>query len=617
MVAHSPDAGPAPLPAAVDFRAYAETTGGRTYLRLNDLLADSVRQGVTDVRIPEGTYHVTVEQRAILSHYEDVTLRGGTANAADTRLLYTGMEGYPRRLKPFLAMQGCRNITLRDFTIDYDPLNATQGTISEIKNNVYTFRVHEGYPIVTGELCRNFLFWDRDTRNVKDTCHGAPSLVDAEQGIYVIKASNAQNLNGLVKVGDYATMIKRNHSNAIDIRGCDTTRIENIVMHAAGDLGIGAYSNTGPFHVKRVRMVRGPKPAGAAQERLLTTSADGLQYNCNEFGPVIEECEFGYLGDDAIHLRTRSHEVVEILDGRTFIMAFRHSNAFVEKTLLDKHNTLRIADYYNRSCLADVTVESMERHTPQSIQAMHELLNKYFVKYGRRITLEQAKEVPFYRVRVAGTLPREVGVPSWVYAPYASSTPFVIRDSHFHNTFVRGIQLRVGPGIVENCRIEHIPNSAIYCALNLPMKDITLRANTLDDVCFGSLGRAYDLAYLGAIDIYGGAVHGGATREHVRSAHQDNIRIVGNSITNCWTSGIVVSGANGLIIQGNRIERSNSLLKHGVKDMREGGWAITVQNSKDVHVAEDNIVENPGEHCRGDTNILPFRDWDPPVEGTE
>ena len=119
--------------ADVDFGAYTEAKGGRTYLRLNDLLADSVKRGIKEIRIPEGAYHVALAQRAILSRCEDVTLRGGTANAADTRLLYTGMEGYPRRLKPFFGVWGCRNTTLRDFTIDYDPLNFTQGTIFEIK----------------------------------------------------------------------------------------------------------------------------------------------------------------------------------------------------------------------------------------------------------------------------------------------------------------------------------------------------------------------------------------------------------------------------------------------------------------------------------------------------
>ena len=304
---------------------------------------------------------------------------------------------------------------------------------------------------------------------------------------------------------------------------------------------------------------------------------------------------------------------MEILDKRNFVVTYRHSNAFLEMNLLEKYKTLRITDYWSRRPLADVTVVSMTRHKPTDIEAMHALMNKYFVKYRKKITLAQAKRVKFYKVQVAENLPPEVKVPCRIYAPYASSTPFTIRNSHFHNTFVRGIQLRIGPGIVENCRIEHIPNSAIYYPLSLPMRDIVLRNNTLDDICFGSLMRAYDLAYLGAIDISGGTVHQGATQEHPRSAHQTNIQLINNTITNCWTSGIVVSGANGLVIKGNRVSNSNSLLKHGVANVREGGWAITVQNSKNVEMGEDNVVESPGKHCKGDIKVIPFRAWDPPA----
>ena len=133
VVAHLRAAEPTLTPAGLDFSECTQAKGERTDLRLNAFLSDSVKQGVKEIRIPKGVYHVALAQRAILSRCGDVTLRGGTANAADTRLLYTGMEGYPRRLKPFFGVWGCRNTTLRDFTIDYDPLNFTQGTIFEIK----------------------------------------------------------------------------------------------------------------------------------------------------------------------------------------------------------------------------------------------------------------------------------------------------------------------------------------------------------------------------------------------------------------------------------------------------------------------------------------------------
>ena len=100
---------------------------------LHSYIHSRYNTGIRDIVLPDGK--VRCRGVTLGPKIKDVTIRGGK----NTTLVCT-------RLGYLFFLNGCKNVTLRDFAIDYDPLAYTQGTITKIdrKNGRLYYRIHDG-----------------------------------------------------------------------------------------------------------------------------------------------------------------------------------------------------------------------------------------------------------------------------------------------------------------------------------------------------------------------------------------------------------------------------------------------------------------------------------------
>ncbi|MHB8898764.1 MAG: hypothetical protein ACYC6Y_08460 [Thermoguttaceae bacterium] len=90
-----------------------------------------------------------------------------------------------------------------------------------------------------------------------------------------------------MRVGDAYVHVARGFGNAVLAQGCDSIRLENVVVHAAPGLAVGLVGNRGEIIVRGLEVRFAP-----GTNRFLTTNADGVHCQQNRSGPVIEDCYF-------------------------------------------------------------------------------------------------------------------------------------------------------------------------------------------------------------------------------------------------------------------------------------------------------------------------------------
>lgn len=100
--------------------AVAALSLGAAEFDLGNFIRSRYRAGEREIVLPDGE----VRCRGMVElgrEFRDLTIRGGR----DTKLVCTN-------LSDLFFLNGCSNVTMRDFAVDYDPLPFTQGTVTAI-----------------------------------------------------------------------------------------------------------------------------------------------------------------------------------------------------------------------------------------------------------------------------------------------------------------------------------------------------------------------------------------------------------------------------------------------------------------------------------------------------
>jgi len=215
-----------------------------------------------------------------------------------------------------------QQVTLRDLTVDYDPLPFCQGTIRAVDTEAgyFDLEVEAGYPAPDAE---NFIkaiepygkwgmIMDRTTRRIRSGTpdHYLTPRWEPRDGrvwrFYTADEHHRRNLQHM-RPGDAYVHLARGYGSAVFAHGCNGFRIENVVVHASPGLALGLVGNRGEIVVRglEVRFTQG-------SQRLLTANADGVHCQQNRAGPIIEQCYFEGMADDAINLYTPPNVLQEL-----------------------------------------------------------------------------------------------------------------------------------------------------------------------------------------------------------------------------------------------------------------------------------------------------------------
>ena len=547
------------------------------------LLDAAIRDHRPRVELPPGD--VRIDTFLTIRRAEELAIEG-----RNTRLVFSDHNTTAIRIAD------CKGLTLRGFTIDYDPLPFLQGTVTARADDGTWFDIetHAGYPTFDPEHPEAFQRWPayvfeadctRWKPGVPDLYPRRVEIRDARHGRLVFGKGPFQHER--IKVGDRIASTKRSGSG-MRMDNCENVRVEDVTFLAApGCALLCRYMRGDNFFRYTVRP--GATPAGAEQPRLMSTCADAFNYAFATRGPTLDGCRFSFMGDDSVNLH-----------GATLVVLRRESPTEI------------IAGWpYSREGLATVipTGASVRRMRPGTFEVLEQAPLARFAEEKNR-TADDLRGIqrvwsrnPADRGtawRLSFSAPLDAAPGEILDIPASNAPGFVIRNCTFEDHRARGLRIMASQGLIEGNTFRRIKMSAISLGSEFGfwreagwVDHVTVRKNVLEDV-FQEFGVTPNHGYaLGAICTFARLDDG--CRGPYWPGNRDLV-VEENQIRGCASAGIHLSAARGVKIRGNRLEQT----LYGVAPQAGADTGLQVTEPIDVHggvdvQCADNVISHTGE----------------------
>jgi len=228
----------------------------------------------------------------------------------------------------------CRNVVIRGFTIDFDPLPFTQGTIRAVEptKGYFDLELHEGYPRPVSDvttkkrLGKGGWRWgsvidptERHRRwGIAD--HYNIDSVNLVAGRTYRIATQGQRLIP-VKPGDRFFLPlqltekgERAFGSNIQVKESSDCTIEDITIYSARcGMNFAINRNEGRITLRNNSITFKPDST-----RICTTWKDGMHVKDNRIGPLIEGCYFQGMLDDSINVSSNTAMATKVISPTTF-----------------------------------------------------------------------------------------------------------------------------------------------------------------------------------------------------------------------------------------------------------------------------------------------------------
>lgn len=484
----------------------------------------------------------------------------------------------------------CDGLTLHGFSIDFDPIAFTQGTIESIntEKREVTFSLHDGYP----DLAPHFLsgrahLFDSRTRDWKKDAPDiyaskAIALTPRRGVLQFAKTPVKQQEFEAFAVGDYIALDFR-HARGIRVERAHDLRIENVTLYSIPSIAVICRFMDGK-NVFAYKIQPGPLPPGAGIPRLLSSSADGLNYAYARTGPLIENCDFSRMGDDSVNLHGIAFYVAFISNDKRTLHLLRPYGPEAFPSVIQVGDEVRslTPDSFDIKGLTKITAFSAETTLPPGSRELAARIWKSTAVSSGKLTS--------YRLDLESPIPVVPG--DFVEIPAIAAPGYTIRNNRFTQHRARALRIMSSHGIIEGNTIEDIKQTAISIGPELTfhreagwVEDVTIRNNTLRRIAFDpSLQRP--AAYTpGAISVF----HRGETPSApLPATHHTDIRIEQNTIEQTGGPGIHINQGYNIQISHNRLSNTNLNQSKSASALYKltTNRPIATDNSTDVIVTE-------------------------------
>lgn len=372
------------------------------------------------------------------------------ADAKDLQIIADGVTFVFTRLSRGIEFERCTNVSLQGLTIDYDPLPFTQGrVIASAKDGSWVdVKLDAGYPHVAYsriDVC------DPATRTRK---RGMPFLWGAKSKLVsddVVRAS-LKGIGAIARIGDPVSLSGAQSPggapHAVALDSTENMTFRNVTLYTAPGMGIIESDGNGGNRYLHVRVIPGPKPAGATEPRLLSTTWDALQSKVVRKGPLLEGCEIHDAGDDSWSVQSSDYLVLAA-GGRALVLGYRdgycdgpQAGDRLKRSLDDAGAVISRREWIDRDKAG---------LSPDVVEEIAAAPNWSFWKISRR-TL---------KVTLDRTSPFKVG--DSLYCPDRIGEGFVLRNNLFHSPG-RGALVKAGNGIIEGNTFVDCHSAVTVCA---------------------------------------------------------------------------------------------------------------------------------------------------------
>ncbi|CAG7625490.1 Alpha-1,3-galactosidase B [Paenibacillus solanacearum] len=291
---------------------------------------------------PAGTYHFHPEKAVeryyhITNHDQGATSRtafpllemeGLTIDGQGSQFMFHG------RIIPFV-LEKARDITLRNFSVDWERPMFEQGTVAETGAQSFVVRLGEGvtYKVESGRLYFTFGGREEPVWGLHDI--DPQTMAHAYQSGDRISWSSFKKLRmeevgpGLIRVGGgpkhmpqagnlIVMRIGRREHPGLFLQDSANVRIENVTVHHAPGMGLVAQRcadiRLSRFDVKR-------KPGSG---RAVTATADATHFTNCKGSIVLEDCLFENQLDDPLNVHGIYAQIAERLSDRSILVRLMH-----------------------------------------------------------------------------------------------------------------------------------------------------------------------------------------------------------------------------------------------------------------------------------------------------
>jgi Right handed beta helix region len=360
---------------------------------------------------------------AIASHQSTVTIppgeyRGNTGggsfiwiqNASNLQIIADSVKMICEKRVRALEFTNCANITLQGLTIDYDSLTFTQGDVVAVGSNYVDIKIHAGYPVVP---------WSRmdivdpltryRKRGTIFAWHNTAQVLGGD----TVRITNTDNPNitTVTQVGDLASLSAGaagfGAPHTLVLSDCQGGMVlKNVTVHCGPGFGIFESGGQGGSHLDGCKVVPGPRPAGATQDRLLSVSWDAIQHKLTRTGPLVENCVIKDAGDDSWSVTWDNDYTITAGGGSSITVT---------------PDNLQVGDSLRASLSSDVVYIT--------------------AKSGNTLTLNK-------------TSPWSTG--THLYSPSRRCEHFILRNNYIHSP--GRVLIKAGHGLVENNTFDNMFN---------------------------------------------------------------------------------------------------------------------------------------------------------------
>lgn len=261
-------------------------------------------------------------------------VRGLTLDGNGAFLLNTPTNGV-------FSLNDCRDVAIRGFVIDYEPMPYTQGTICAVDAEAGSFdlQIQDGYPLPPpdewakqnrpGDTWRWGTIIDPQERHrrwdvVAHYFIASVNPVEGTERTFRIQTTpNSARQVAPLLVGDRFFMPlcpgsdefrKSTTGNNISVRGSSDCLLKDITIYGARNgMNFAIARNEGRITLNGIKI--GFRPGS---DRLVSTWKDGMHCKDNRVGPTIEECYFEGMLDDSINISANTAMAREAISDTEF-----------------------------------------------------------------------------------------------------------------------------------------------------------------------------------------------------------------------------------------------------------------------------------------------------------
>jgi hypothetical protein len=489
----------------------------------------------------------------------------------------------------------CDHVSITGVTVDYTVTGYSQGRVTAINSTTgaITFALDPGFSppdtvpmdetqaiavggkimFATSNTCATF------NRTLLDYVASSPGVVDNSDGTYTVTPVGKAIMFGGRTTGQmnqeflnpaapaYVILSARKWDHAIELNGSTNTQLTGVTVYASPQMGISEQEGIGGCNTYSGCSVI-PRPSTS---RILSSNADAFHSTAMSQGPNIQNCEFGWSGDDLMNIHGLI-SYVYALDAST------NGLTLVTQLMPDlaAPDTIR---FYTQSYLKplvypDLDFNVLTSPAPAGVTDPQDstliAANQYLYDNGYGTTFTSflfpyssngTPTAPLSEFSVdqdPATFGAGVGAGCLAMKRGQIGEGAVIKNNYFHDTVCRGIILNSENGLIESNQLSRVGICSILLAPDLRgmegpySRGTIIENNTVSWNGFSSL-KSIDSqnVMIGAITVTGDALFG--TQQSPPSAEHSNIQILNNQIIDPVACGIFVSDVTTGTVSGNTI----------------------------------------------------------------